>query len=105
MRWIGASLVALSLVFSTGGVAVLGHADEAQNRCEVPQGFKRSPNARPQKLGPAASNKSIVLNTAGYNYPLEGEWRPDPVAKPTGVPQGVLPDGHPSAPPASPAPK
>jgi hypothetical protein len=36
---------------------------------------------------------------------LEGEWRPDPVARPVGVPEGVLPDDVGAATPAAPAEK
>jgi hypothetical protein len=46
------------------------------------------------------SSKSIVLNTSGYNYALEGQWHPDPVATPQGVPDGVLPKDLEAAPAA-----
>jgi hypothetical protein len=116
MRWIGPSLVVLSLVFSTGGVAIVGQAGSTdtdaqqaapaapteQGTCEPEAGFRRTAPAQPRALKDAPRNKSIVLNTSGYNYLLEGEWRPEPTAKPVGVPDGVLPnpqDAAPSAPP------
>ena len=125
MRWIGPSLLVLALVFSTGGVAIVGQAgspadqqssvqqsvepsDEItpagpeQAMCEAPAGFQRTTPAQPRVLKDAPDNKSIVLNTSGYNYLLEGEWRPDPVAKPQGVPEGVLPNSSSAAPPAAP---
>ncbi len=129
MRWIAPSLLVLALVFSTGGVAVVGQAGstadaatadgkaEAQasttpagqsessepvpSQCEAPPGFRRTAPAKPRVLKDAAGNKSIVLNTSGYNYVLEGEWRPNPVAKPRNVPEGVLPNDHDAAPPAA----
>lgn len=125
MRWIGPSLLVLALVFSTGGVAIVGQAGSTDGKsepqqsvapvdqsiatqaepsqCEVPA--RRSAPGQPRALKDAADNKSIVLNTSGYNYALEGEWRPNPVAKPQGVPAGVLPNPQDAAPPASPEPK
>jgi hypothetical protein len=128
MRWIGPSLLVLALVFSTGGVAIVGQADSSadanspapqsttpveqatptptdQAMCEPGPGFQRTLPAPPRVLKDAAGNKSIVLNTSGYNYALEGEWRPAPNARPQGVPDGVLPDGAlptEAAPPAAP---
>jgi len=112
MRWIAPSLLVLALVFSTGGVAIVGQAgspaeqsEETQaspSQCEAPPRFRPTAPARPRVLKDAAGNKSIVLNTSGYNYVLEGEWRPEPTAKPTGVPDGVLPNAHDAAPPAAP---
>lgn len=128
MRWTGPSLLALALVFSTGGVAIVGQAGSAadgktpapenmtpveqslpapteQTLCEPGPGFQRTLAAPPRVIKDAADNKSIVLNTSGYNYVLEGEWRPDPTAKPQGVPDGVLPEGalpNEAAPPAAP---
>ena len=114
MRFLGLSLVALGLIFSTGGVAIVGQAGSteagkseqaapaaAPNSCETPAGFRPAP-VKPQVLQDAAGNKSIVLNTSGYNYVLEGEWRPSPTARPQGVPEGVLPNDADSAPPAAP---
>jgi hypothetical protein len=130
MRWIGPSLLALSLAFSTGGVAIVGQAgstadassvdgkggaqqsvtpveqsDPTQatpSQCEAPPGFRRTESGKPRELKDAPDNKSIVLNTSGYNYVLEGEWRPDPTAKPQNVPEGVLPKEHETAtPPAA----
>ena len=106
MRWIGPSLLVLGLVFSTGGVAIVGQADSSADRtdatqqsvlpvdqsavpealpseCQAPAGFRPLP-AKQQVLQDAPGNKSIVLNTSGYNYVLEGEWRPEPTAKPHG---------------------
>lgn len=98
MRWLGPSLVALALVFSTGGVAIVGHADSsgneevAQSQCPAPVTPRRvSGPSVPREPKSTADNKSIVLNTNGYNYPLDGQWHPDPVAQPEGVPDGVLP--------------
>ena len=125
MRWIAPSLLVLALVFSTGGVAIVGQAGspadgkaDAQrsttpaeqgqptqalpSECEAPPGFHPTAPAQPRVLKDAPGNKSIVLNTSGYNYVLEGEWRPEPNAKPTGVPDGVLPDEHDAAPPRAP---
>ena len=113
MRWLAPSLVALALVFSTGGVAIVGHADPGAEpkadsqqsvdpgTCEAPPGFRRTGPAKPRVLKDAEGNKSIVLNTSGYNYVLDGEWRPNPLAVPQGVPDGVLPGDLPT-PPASP---
>jgi hypothetical protein len=61
---------------------------------------KRAAVPRPPVPKNAASNKSIVLNTSGYNYSLEGQWHPDPVATPQGVPDGVLPEDLEAAPAA-----
>jgi hypothetical protein len=122
MRWIGPSLLVLGLVFSTGGVAIVGQADPSAdqtdakpsvlpadqsvapqappNECQAPAGFRPAP-VKQQVLKDAPGNKSIVLNTSGYNYVLEGEWRPEPTAKPRGVPKGVRPndvDSLPAAP-------
>lgn len=128
MRWIGPSCLVLALVFSTGGVAIVGQAGSPadgktpapetvtpiqqstpvateQTTCEPGPGFRRTLTAPPRVIKDAAGNKSIVLNTSGYNYVLEGEWRPDPTAKPQGVPDGVLPEGalpNEAAPPAAP---
>jgi hypothetical protein len=123
MRWIGPSLLVLGLVFSTGGVAIVGQAGSTAEKaaqpgvtpadqtpapqtlpsaCELPGGLRAAPNARQQALKNNAGNKSIVLNTSGYNYAREGEFRPDPNAQPSGVPEGVLPKGATSAPPAAP---
>ena len=119
MRWLAPSLVALALVFSTGGVAIVGRADsssvsgsisdekpaldqkpEAQSQCGAPPMARRT--ATPARTEPriATENKSIVLNTNGYNYPLEGQWHPDPVASPQGVPDGVLPQDREAVPAA-----
>ncbi len=98
MRWLGLSLVALTLVFTTGGVAIVGHADSgadgaaAQSQCPAPVVIKRSATAKPQVPRANPDNRSIVLNTSGYNYPLEGQWHPDPSVRPSGVPDGVLPE-------------
>ncbi len=113
----------LGLVFSTGGVAIVGQAGSTAEKaaqpgvtpadqspapqalpsgCELPGGPRSAPNARQQALKGARDNKSIVLNTSGYNYALDGEFKPDPNAQPSGVPEGVLPKGTPSAPPAAP---
>ena len=124
MRWLAPSLlVALSLVFSTGGVAVVGRADstspakppaqqsgepvQAMNpaaqlptECAVPTRPSRT-TVVPSTLGkPGGGPRSIVLNTSGYNYPIEGQWRPEPVGRPQGVPDGVLPRDEPA--PAAP---
>jgi hypothetical protein len=109
MRWMGPALVVLALVFSTGGVAVVGHADQgsaaaaAQSQCPAPVVIRR-PNAGPTVVRTPVDNKSIVLNTNGYNYPLDGEWHPDPSLTPQGVPAGVLPQDL-ETPPAASAPK
>jgi hypothetical protein len=125
MRSIGPSLLVLALVFTTGGVAIVGRAGSTADgqsvapaeqsapaqtdagTCQPEPGFHRTSAAPPRVLKDADGNKSIVLNTSGYNYALEGEWRPDPTATPQGVPEGVLPDdalpkGHEAAPPAAP---
>ena len=92
----GPALVVLALVLSTGGVAVVGHADPgsaaggAQSQCPAPVVI-RGPTAGPTVVRTPVDNKSIVLNTNGYNYPLDGEWHPDPSLAPQGVPAGVLP--------------
>src|SRR5262245_11399929 len=117
MRTLGPTLVVLALVFSTGGVAIVGHAGSpeaaksehkaapvAPNSCETPAGFRPAP-VKPQVLKDATGNKSIVLNTSGYNYVLDGEWRPAPVGEPQDVPHGVLPDAKGAVPPAAPAKK
>ena len=103
----------LGLLFSTGGVAIVGQAGSnadqtpapqaAPSECEAPGGFRPIPNTKPHVLKDAPDNKSIVLNTSGYNYALEGEWRPSPVGEPLDVPEGVLPNDAGSAPPAAPA--
>ncbi len=119
MRWIGPSLLVLSLVFSTGGVAIVGQAGSTapeaqqaapavpteQGTCEPGSGFRRTAPTPLRVLKDAPHNKSIMLNTSGYNYPLDGEWRPNPTAKPVDVPNGVLPnpqDAAPATPPAAP---
>jgi len=108
MRWLTPSLLALSLAFSTGGVAIVGRADSSAppraasgnpgsdlpSQCTPPIPAPRADQAatsRPREAGPEAANESIVLNTSGYNYSLQGEWHPDPAASPQGVPAGVLP--------------
>ena len=116
MRWMGPSLLVLALVFTTGGVAIVGQAGSTadgqsvapqnatpaeqsppaqaeQSACEAPQGVRRAGPSPRHVLKDAPGNKSIVLNTSGYNYTVEGEWRPAPTAQPQGVPEGVLPDG------------
>lgn len=105
----GPALVVLALVFSTGGVALVGRADPgsaagaAQSQCSAPVVIRR-PNAGPTVVRTPVDNRSIVLNTNGYNYPLDGEWHPDPSLPPQGVPDGVLPEKL-EAPPAAPEPK
>jgi len=105
----GPALVVLALVFSTGGVALVGNADPgstggaAQSQCPAPVVIRR-PAAGPAVVRTPVDNKSIVLNTNGYNYPLDGEWHPDPSLAPQGVPAGVLPQDL-ETPPAAPAPK
>ena len=122
MRWLAPSLLALALVFSTGGVAIVGRADsssasgefaspdrkpetqtsvapavqtspspQASGQCAAPRMARRA--ATRAKAAPriASESKSIPLNTNGYNYPLEGQLQPDPVASPRAVPVGVLP--------------
>jgi hypothetical protein len=121
MRWLTPSLVALALVFSAGGVAIVGRADSNSNRtpdtqqsvapaektpptpqqpdqCAAPSMARRAPI--PARTVPRAvtENKSIVLNTNGYNYPIEGQWHPNPVGRPHGVPDGVLPKDLEAAP-------
>ncbi len=117
MRTLGPTLVVLALVFSTGGVAIVGHAGSpeaaqaeqgaapvAPNACETPAEFRPAP-VKAQVLKDVPNNKTIVLNTSGYNFVLDGEWRPAPVGEPQDVPEGVLPDDTDSAPPTAPAKK
>jgi hypothetical protein len=96
MRWLAPSLVVLSLVFSTGGVAVVGRADSSA--VSKPADPKQLPPAKPlpDQCGPAVRSgrvlgarprvkregkpASVVLNSSGYNYPNAGEIKPAPAA-------------------------
>ena len=101
MRWITPSLVVLSLVFSTGGVAIVGRADSsatstpaalpvkpAATQCAVPNSVPRNAEAtrrrRTATIDQTGKN-TVVLNTSGYNYPTDGQWKPSPVDAPKGM--------------------
>jgi hypothetical protein len=101
------ALVLASLVFSAGGVAVVGRADSSAQ----PPG--QSPVAPPQgqvvdKCAPkhfemhvdrtrlALPNDAVPLNTRGYNYPDIGEAGMDPTGHTSGS------DSQPPAAPAKP---
>lgn len=101
------ALVVASLIFSVGGVAIVGRADSAdqspkaaaptasgasaeQTQCAAPVHHDvRIPAARV-----AGSAEVIVLNTRGYNYPVPGELQMDPTtgrAQPLPVTPGAKP--------------
>jgi hypothetical protein len=121
MRWITPSLMALSLVFSTGGVAITGHADSAgtvktpvttsrsvgaksAEQCAVPNSANRHTAATSHKRkAPLDSGKNtIVLNTTGYNYSTDGQWKGSPIGRPPqALPEGMRPKSAPPAPPAA----
>lgn len=101
MRWIIPSLVVLSLVFSTGGVAIVSRADSsatstpaavpakpAATQCAVPNSVPRNAEAtrrrRSATLDQTGKN-TVRLNTTGYNYPRDGEWKGSPVEPPKGL--------------------
>lgn len=106
MRWLTPSLVVLSLVFSTGGVAVVGHADSSA--VSKPADPKQLPPAKPlpDQCGPTVRSgrvlgarprvkresrpETVVLNSRGYNYANQGEMHPAPAAPAT--PAAPAPD-------------
>jgi hypothetical protein len=119
-----AALLAVSLVFSVGGVALRSRAD-AQNapdqsrdssqamsvlssdptpsaQTDIPQCKPRFPRHEPMHIQPVASGKDFVpLNTRGYNYALPGEMQYDPTGHPV---EPRAPKSPASAPvPAAPA--
>jgi len=99
MRWLTPSLVVLALVFSTGGVAIVGRADTSN--VSKPADPKQLPPAKPlpDQCGPSdrthrvlgarprvkRENKpsTVVLNSKGYNYANQGEVHPAPAAPAT----------------------
>lgn len=109
MRWIAPSLVAISLVFSTGGVAIVGRADSGADakpaavqaaapatkistQCSVPSRPRNSAATRRKRAAQIDSGKNtIVLNTSGYNYATEGQWQESPIGPPRGAPDTALP--------------
>ena len=120
---LGPSLVVLALVFSTGGVAIVGQAgSSADGKAEAQPSAAPSEQVAPAQAAPSecpapASSRArlrsrgrsrtrratvVALNTQRLQlHALEGEWRPEPTAKPSGVPEGVLPND--AVPPAAPA--
>ncbi|HTO06657.1 MAG TPA: hypothetical protein VMR86_06325 [Myxococcota bacterium] len=111
------SLVLISLVFSVGGVAVVGQADSersgAQAQVTPPAGdpthVPKLSTAPPKECKPPQRlqtstiplknrSQTRVLNTHGFNYARPGELWPEAAstAKPAAAP--------PAAPPAAPAP-
>lgn len=120
MRWITPSLLALALVFSTGGVAIIGHADpvgtpktpvttgrsadaKSATQCAVPNSSNRHTAAtRHKRTAPLGSGKNtIVLNTTGYNYATDGQWKGSPVGPPQALPEGMRPKSAKPVPPAA----
>jgi hypothetical protein len=114
MRWITPSLLALSLVFSTGGVAIIGRADttgpvkapaaKSADQCAVPavpnSANRHTAATRHKRKTPLDSGRNtIVLNTTGYNYATDGQWKGSPVGPPRALPEGMKPK---SATPAAP---
>ena len=109
MRWIAPSLVVVSLVFSTGGVAIMGRADSGADakpaanqtgstpakistQCSVPSKPRNSAATRRKRTAQIDSGKNtIVLNTSGYNYATEGQWQESPIGPPRGGADGALP--------------
>ena len=86
------ALVLGSLVFSVGGVAVTGRADDqgqtmapaasdprpktVKEECTPPKRFEVRAN-----VSKVDSSDTVVLNTRGYNYPSPGEIRPQPPSR------------------------
>ena len=94
MRWLTPSLVVLSLVFSTGGVAVVGRADPSAvsrpadpkqlppakplpDQCSTAPRNQRVLGARP-RVKREKRPETVVLNSRGYNYANQGEVHPAP---------------------------
>lgn len=98
MRTLGFALVLVALVFTTGGVAVVGRADTQQSaaptqsvmppakklpsQCSVPGPMKATPSPKlyrnSKKAGFPAG--AIPLNTRGYNYGAPELPAPPPAA-------------------------
>lgn len=111
---LGWALVLGSLVFSVGGVAVVGLADgsgQPQAQAQAPAvtppaaqtpAMPKLSTAAPKECKPPQRLEArtvplkpsgvVVINTRGYNYVRPGEYQPSPTSEP------------PPAPPAAPAP-
>jgi len=90
-----AALVFASLIFSVGGVAVVGRADSSaqssaqapaqpaeQHECKVPKPFEgHAAQMHSQAARVAAASGVIPLNTRGYNYAYPGDVQMDPTGR------------------------
>jgi hypothetical protein len=114
-----AALVLASLIFSVGGVAIVGRADSsAESSGQSPAPAKAATAAQPaqpqqcatpkpfdgriQARHVAVANDSIPLNTRGYNYAYPGEIQMDPTGR-TNPGDAQAPKAQPATPPAAPA--
>jgi hypothetical protein len=102
MRNLGFALVLVSLVFTTGGVAVVGRADTSTapqqsvapaqsvlppakklpDQCGTPTAMKATPSPKLNRSSRKAAFPSgaIPLNTRGYNYGAQELPAPPPAA-------------------------
>jgi hypothetical protein len=113
-----AALVLASLVFSVGGVAIVGRADSPAQSPAQPAAQADASAAKPADPGQCAVPKpfdghmravrvtppkgTVTLNTRGYNYAFPGDLQMDPSGrtKPGDPPAATA---EPAAPPAAPA--
>ncbi len=92
-RLVAAALVLASLVFSVGGVALIGRADSAQSsesagQCREPV---RHDSRVTDATFPADAGDTVVLNTRGYNYADPGMAQMDPMQQPAAAPSQQSP--------------
>ncbi|HTO51977.1 MAG TPA: hypothetical protein VMR50_01215 [Myxococcota bacterium] len=89
-----AGLILGSLVFSVGGVAIVGHAGDAnppaaaaasapEQSSQLPADAKAKQECTPPQRHEVRAHvpkddpsHTVVLNTRGYNYPMPNEVRP-----------------------------
>ncbi len=103
MRILGFLLIALSLLFSSGGVAIVSQADAADEisveieattqpggTCSAPQPPQRYVISTP--LRPRNARSTISLNSRGYNYLKPGDFRPPTPSTTSGPAPGLETD-------------
>jgi hypothetical protein len=110
-----AALVLTSLIFTVGGVAIIGRADSASQTSNASTPAAPLFEAKPVETGCAQpqhhdvripanrfaiAGDTIQLNTRGYNYAAPGEIQIDPTGRTK--PSEALPPAAPAAPAAKP---